>query len=127
MTTSDPVPDQLWNAIQPLLPPPTSKPKVANPAYPTGPWRACRPALAAAASPRVGRGSPVTCWRRLRDWQQAGVWQQLHTALLNTGDPQNWTIPPPRAWPSTASMVPAVGSADGPNRDAPARCLPRPR
>jgi Putative transposase of IS4/5 family (DUF4096) len=28
-------------------------------------------------------GSPVTCWRRLRDRQAAGVWQQLHAALLN--------------------------------------------
>jgi transposase len=25
----------------------------------------------------------VTCWRRLRDWQRAGVWQQLHHHLLN--------------------------------------------
>jgi transposase len=24
----------------------------------------------------------MACWRRLRDWQQAGVWQQLHEALL---------------------------------------------
>ena len=22
------------------------------------------------------------CWRRLRDWHQAGVWQRLHEALL---------------------------------------------
>jgi transposase len=22
-------------------------------------------------------------WRRLRDWQQAGVWEQLHHRLLN--------------------------------------------
>jgi transposase len=28
-------------------------------------------------------GSPVTCWRRLRDWQRAGVWQQLHHQPLN--------------------------------------------
>ena len=26
-------------------------------------------------------GSGMTCWRRLRDWH-AGVWQQLHEALL---------------------------------------------
>jgi transposase len=26
--------------------------------------------------------SGVTCWRRLRDWQTAGVWQQLHETLL---------------------------------------------
>jgi hypothetical protein len=24
----------------------------------------------------------MTCWRRLRDWQEAGVWQQLDEALL---------------------------------------------
>lgn len=30
----------------------------------------------------LGFGSGTTCWRRLRDWHQAGVWQQLHQALL---------------------------------------------
>src|SRR6266542_3302282 len=28
-------------------------------------------------------GSGVTCWRRLRDWQEAGVWRSLHRALLD--------------------------------------------
>ena len=30
----------------------------------------------------LGFGSGMTCWRRLRDWQEAGVWQQLHELLL---------------------------------------------
>jgi transposase len=30
----------------------------------------------------MGCGSGMTCWRRLREWQQAGVWQQLHELLL---------------------------------------------
>jgi transposase len=30
----------------------------------------------------LGFGSGMTCWRRLRDWQDAGVWQRLHEALL---------------------------------------------
>ena len=30
----------------------------------------------------LGFGSGVTCWRRLDEWQQAGVWAQLHTLLL---------------------------------------------
>ena len=30
----------------------------------------------------MGFGSGMTCWRRLRDWQAAGVWQQLHHAML---------------------------------------------
>lgn len=24
----------------------------------------------------------MTCWRRLHDWKEAGVWQQLHELLL---------------------------------------------
>ena len=30
----------------------------------------------------MGCGSGVTCWRRLRDWQEAGVWQRVHQELL---------------------------------------------
>lgn len=30
----------------------------------------------------LGFGSGMTCWRRLRDWQSAGVWHHLHLALL---------------------------------------------
>lgn len=82
MTTIDLVPDQLWTAIQPLLPPEPPKPKRGRPRVPDRavadaiifmlcaglPWRLL-PAR------ELGAGSPVTCWRRLRDWQQAGVWQ----------------------------------------------------
>jgi transposase len=31
----------------------------------------------------LGCGSGVTCWRRLRDWQEAGVWARLHHELLD--------------------------------------------
>ncbi|GAA2996166.1 hypothetical protein GCM10017559_16940 [Streptosporangium longisporum] len=27
--------------------------------------------------------SGVTCWRRLRDWTEAGVWPRLHQLLLD--------------------------------------------
>nr|WP_305729122.1 transposase [Streptomyces atratus] len=30
----------------------------------------------------LGFGSGMTCWRRLRDWNEAGVWQRLHEVLL---------------------------------------------
>jgi transposase len=30
----------------------------------------------------MGCGSGMSCWRRLRDWQEAGVWDQLHELLL---------------------------------------------
>ncbi|WP_414720115.1 transposase [Umezawaea sp.] len=29
-----------------------------------------------------GFGSGMTCWRRPRDWNDAGVWQRLHEHLL---------------------------------------------
>ena len=28
-------------------------------------------------------GSGMTCWRQLRDWQVAGVWQKIWNVLLN--------------------------------------------
>jgi transposase len=31
---------------------------------------------------QLGDGSGMTCWRRLRDWQVAGVWDRLHELLL---------------------------------------------
>ena len=30
----------------------------------------------------LGFGSGVTCWRRLDEWQTAGVWERLHAVLL---------------------------------------------
>ncbi len=29
----------------------------------------------------MGCGSGMTCWRRLRDWQAAGVWDRVHDTL----------------------------------------------
>jgi transposase len=31
----------------------------------------------------MGCGSGLTCWRRLREWQEAGVWERLHKVLLD--------------------------------------------
>ena len=31
----------------------------------------------------MGCGSGRTCWRRLRDWNEAGVWERLHQMLLD--------------------------------------------
>ena len=30
----------------------------------------------------LGFGSGMTCWRRLEEWNRAGVWQRLHEVLL---------------------------------------------
>jgi len=82
------VPEQLWQAIQPLLPTPArrygGRPRVDDRAALAGiiyqlrtgvPWRLL-------PTRQLGCGSPVTCWRRLRNWQRAGVWRQLHHLLL---------------------------------------------
>lgn len=42
----------------------------------------------------LGFGSGMTCWRRLRDWNDAEVWQPLHeslTAELNAAGALNWS------------------------------------
>src|ERR687886_2544667 len=83
------VSDELWEIVEPLLPPEPPKPKGGRPrvddraalagiifVLKSGmPWRML---------PReLGCGSGVTCWRRLRDWQAAGVWSRLHQTLLD--------------------------------------------
>jgi transposase len=42
----------------------------------------------------LGFGSGMTCWRRLRDWHQAGVWDRLHQLLLaelHAGNQLDWS------------------------------------
>ena len=83
------VPDALWGLIEPLLPMPFPQPQGGRPRLTdraclagiifvlrTGiPWRMLPKGL--------GCGSGMTCWRRLRDWQQDGIWDLIHFALLD--------------------------------------------
>src|SRR5215208_7780238 len=84
------VPDELWEAIQPLLPrhkarPGTrGRPPVDDRACLTGIIFVLKSGIPWEMLPlEMGCGSGVTCWRRLRDWQEAGVWERLHRELLN--------------------------------------------
>jgi transposase len=43
---------------------------------------------------QLGYGSGMTCWRRLRDWRLAGVWDELHALLLaelHAADQIDWS------------------------------------
>ena len=80
------VDDGFWEVLEPLLParPPrgTGRPRVEDRAAFTAivfvlvtgvPWRMV---------PKEIGCSGVTAWRRLRDWQAAGVWERVHRELL---------------------------------------------
>ena len=82
--------DELWALIEPLLPPakprrfkyPGRKP-VPDRAALTGIFFVLKTGIRWRDLPaEMGCGSGVSCWRRLRDWQQAGVWDRLHALLL---------------------------------------------
>lgn len=83
------VPDDLWTRIEPLLPeePPKPKggrPRIADRACLTGIIFVLKSGIAWELLPaEMGCGSGMTCWRRLRAWQEAGVWDRLHRALLD--------------------------------------------
>jgi transposase len=114
------VPDELWAIVEPLLPPERPKPKGGRPPLPN---RACltgilfvlRSGIPWGMLPQeMGCGSGMTCWRRLRDWQAAGVWDRLHRELLDRlgdADQIDWS----RAALDSAS-VPAKKGAKPPGR-----------
>jgi transposase len=83
------VPDELWAIVEPLLPAEPPKPKggrlrVPDRACLTGIIFVLKSGIAWELLPQeMGCGSGVTCWRRLRDWQDAGVWDRLHQVLLD--------------------------------------------
>src|SRR5215216_5440648 len=83
------VSDELWALVAPLLPPEPPKPKGGRPrisdrAALTGIIFVLKSGIPWEMLPQeLGCGSGVTCWRRLRDWQAAGVWERLHEMLLN--------------------------------------------
>lgn len=83
------LPDALWERIKPLLPPEPPKPKGGRPRVPdraalTGILFVLKTGCPWEYLPReLGCGSGMTCWRRLRDWQQAGVWKKIWHVLLD--------------------------------------------
>ena len=116
------VTDELWAVVEPLLPedPPRPKggrPRVGDRAALTGILFVLKTGIPWEMLPQeMGCGSGMTCWRRLRDWHEAGVWERLHRALLDRlgeADRIDWE----RASLDSAA-VPAPGGA---KRRAPTR------
>nr|WP_323369656.1 IS5 family transposase [Streptomyces alkaliterrae] len=83
------VPDELWERIEPLLPRrerrfryPGRKP-VPDRQVLCGILYVLYQGIQWEYLPKqLGFGSGMTCWRRLRDWNEAGVWDRLHHVLL---------------------------------------------
>src|SRR3712207_4113308 len=83
------VSEELWAVVAPLLPSPRPRPKGGRPPVDdrkalAGILFVLRSGIPWAMLPQeMGCGSGMTCWRRLRDWQAAGVFGRLHRALLD--------------------------------------------
>lgn len=112
--------DELWSVIEPILPSDPAKPKGGRPrishrAALTGILFVLKTGIPWEMLPQeMGCGSGMTCWRRLRDWQAAGVWDRLHRLLLDKlgqADQIDWS----RASLDSASVA-APGGAKRPDR-----------
>jgi transposase len=83
--------DELWTLIEPLLPAPKRRRKkypgrlpIKNRAAFTGIVFVLRTGIPWNMLPlEMGCGSGSSCWRRLKAWQRAGVWDRLHQVLLS--------------------------------------------
>ena len=84
------VDDQLWEIIEPLLPPvkprrfryPGRKPISNRQAF-TGILFVLRSGIPWEMLPQeLGCGCGMSCWRKLRDWTAGGVWPKIHQTLL---------------------------------------------
>lgn len=83
------VSDELWEIVEPLLPdeppkPEGGRPRIDDRAALTGIVFVLKSGIPWEMLPQeMGCGSGVTCWRRLREWHEAGVWEKLHRVLLD--------------------------------------------
>jgi transposase len=117
------VSDELWYLIEPLLPVkprrirfPGRKP-LNNRAALTGILFVLKTGIGWEDLPKeMGCGSGMTCWRRLRDWQQAGVWSKLHGILriVSTARARSIGAVP---WWTAVRCVLFLGAPDGAKSD----------
>ncbi len=99
------VTDDLWQTIEPLLPRPRARrrdrhrrggrPHADDRRVLAGIVFVLKTGIPWEYLPReMNCGCGMTCWRRLRDWNAAGVWRELHQVLLdklNAADKIDWS------------------------------------
>jgi transposase len=113
------VSDELWEAVAPYLPPPRGpggRPRIPDRAALGSIVYVLRRGLRWRDLPlHLGCGSGVSCWRRLRRWQELGVWAAVHHAVLNwlgLLDAIQWDR---ASLDSTSIRAKRGGEATGPN------------
>lgn len=95
------VTDELWEIVEPLIPEvkrryryPGRK-RIDDRKVLAGILFVLRTGISWPYLPQeMGCGSGMTCWRRLQEWNEAGVWQELHEVLLaklNEADEIDWS------------------------------------
>lgn len=82
------VPSELWEVVAPVVPKREPNPKGGRPPIDdrkvlTGIIFVLKTGIAWEDLPQeMGCGCGMTCWRRLQQWQQAGVWDKVQEILL---------------------------------------------
>jgi len=76
--------DAQWQLIAPHLPPPKpmGRPRADDRKTLEGILWVLRSGARWQDVPRE-YGSPTTCWRRLKEWEESGVWETLWRAILS--------------------------------------------
>ena len=82
------VPDELWELVEPLLPPHPPRPKGGHPPVDdrvclTGILFVLKTGLPWEDFPHEMGCCGMTLWNRLDGWRKAGVWDALHRLLLD--------------------------------------------
>ena len=83
--------DDLWALVEPLIPPRrpaahgrTGRPRTSDRDVLEGIAFVLSTGIGGAKLPtELGYGSGWTCWRRLHEWAEAGLFEKLHVAVLD--------------------------------------------